>query len=90
MSAEASRQIRECFAAPEVPHDDIKFVAGLRERTNVRMLRKWGSWEHWLHDSAIITGPGRRYALAALTNHPAGDAYLVELARRMDDVMRSA
>lgn len=88
ISPGASRQMRECFAAPEVPHDDIKFVQGLRERTNVRMLRKWGSWENWLHDSAIITGPGRRYALAALTNHPSGDDYLVELARAVDDVMQ--
>ena len=87
VSPEASRAMREIFAAPEVPHDDIKFVQGLRERTNVRMLRKWGSWENWLHDSAIITGPGRRYALAALTNHANGDAYLAEFARRVDDVM---
>ncbi|RYG66592.1 hypothetical protein EON77_17295 [bacterium] len=88
VSPEASRQMRECFAAPEMPHDDIKFVQGLRERTNVRMLRKWGSWENWLHDSAIITGPGRRYALAALTNHANGDAYLAELAKAVDDVMQ--
>ena len=72
ISANASRMMRECFAAPEVPHDDIKFVQGLRERTNVRMLRKWGSWEDWLHDSAIVTGPGRRYAIAALTHHANG------------------
>jgi beta-lactamase class A len=87
VSPAASRQMRECFAAPEVPHDDVKFVQGLRERTNVRMLRKWGSREHRLHDSAIVTGPGRRYAIAALTHHANGDAYLVELARAVDDVM---
>lgn len=88
VSPEASRAMREIFAAPEVPHDDIKFVQGLRERTNVRILRKWGSWENWLHDSAIITGPGRRYALAALTNHANGDAYCVELAKAADDLMQ--
>ena len=88
VSAEASRTMRECFAAPEVPHDDVKFVQGLADRTNVRILRKWGSWEHWLHDSAIVTGPGRRYTIAALTNHANGDAYLVALARAVDDVMQ--
>ena len=88
VSAEASRAMRECFAAPEVPHDDIKFVEGLRGRTGMRVLRKWGSWENWLHDSAIVTGPGRRYALAALTNHANGDAYCVELAKAVDDLMQ--
>jgi hypothetical protein len=54
----------------------------------VQLLRKWGSWEDWLHDSAIITGPGRHYILVALTHHPKGDDYQVDLARAVDDVIR--
>lgn len=86
VSPEASRTMREIFAAPELPHDNIKFVKGLTGRP-VSILRKWGSWEDWLHDSAIITGPNRQYVLVALTHHPRGDDYLVALAAAVDDLL---
>jgi beta-lactamase class A len=54
---------------------------------DVQILRKSGSWENWLHDTAIITGPGRHYILVALTQHPKGDEYLVDLAVAVDDLM---
>jgi len=86
VSPAACKTMREIFASPDIPHDDIKFVKGLAGR-EVQLLRKWGSWEDWLHDSAVITGPGRRYILVALTHHPKGDEYLVSLARTIDDWM---
>ncbi len=86
VSPEACQRMREIFASPELPHDDIKFVKGLAGR-KVQILRKWGSWENWLHDTAVITGPGRQYILVAMTNHPKGDEYLVELAPAVDDWM---
>ena len=87
VSPAASKKMREIFLSPDIPHDDHKFVQALRDR-NVVLLRKWGSWEDWLHDTAIVEGPGRRYVLVALTHHPQGDAYLEELARRVDDLMQ--
>ena len=87
VSLQASKVMREIFASPEIPHDDIKFVKGLAGR-DVQLLRKWGSWKDWLHDSAIISGPGRHYILVALTHHPNGDDYLIDLARAVDDIMR--
>ena len=86
VSPEASKTMREIFATPELPHDPIKFVKGLEGRP-VTLLRKWGSWEDWLHDSAIITGPGRHYILVGLTQHPRGDEYLAALAAAVDDAM---
>jgi len=86
VSAPASKTMREIFASAVIPHDRIKFVKALGGR-DVQLLRKWGSWKNWLHDTAIITGPGRRYILVALTNHPRGDEYLVELGRAVDDLM---
>lgn len=86
VSREASRRMGELLASPAIPHDDIKFVKGLKAR-NVHIIRKWGSWENWLHDSALITGPKRRYVLVALTKHEKGDEYLVDLATAVDDVM---
>lgn len=87
VSPSASHTMRELFASPDIPHDDHKFVKGLAGR-NVHLLRKWGSWEDWLHDSALISGPGRRYILIGLTKHPKGDEYLADLARAVDDVMQ--
>ena len=86
VSPEASKTMREIFLSPDIPHDDHKFVKGLAGR-DVVLLRKWGSYEDWLHDTAIIEGPGRRYVLVALTHHPSGDAYLEELAPAIDTLL---
>jgi beta-lactamase class A len=89
VSPAASQTMREIFASPDIPPDDIKFVKALAGR-DVQILRKWGSWENWLHDSAIITGPGRCYILVALTQHPRGDEYLMDMAVAVDDLMIQA
>ncbi|MEI9866126.1 MAG: serine hydrolase [Limisphaerales bacterium] len=86
VSLAASKNMLEIFASPDIPADDIKFVKALSGR-NVQILRKWGSWENWLHDSAVITGPGRRYILVAMTANSRGDEYLVDLAMAVDDLM---
>ena len=86
VSREASATMREIFASPDIPHDAIKFVKGLQGRERA-VRRKWGSWEDWLHDSAVVTGPDRYYILVGLTHHPRGDDYLVDLARAVDDAL---
>ena len=86
VSPEASGTMREILASPDIPHDPVKFVQALQGR-EVRILRKWGSWDDWRHDAALITGPGRHYILVGLTHHPRGDAYLTDLARSVDDVL---
>lgn len=86
VSPEASRVMREIFASPDIPHDDIKFIKSLVGR-DVQIIRKWGSWEDWLHDAAVVTGGGRHYILVALTRHPRGDEYLVALAQAVDDLL---
>ena len=35
VSAEASQRMREIFESPEIAHDDIKFVKGLKGRVRV-------------------------------------------------------
>jgi beta-lactamase class A len=86
VSAAASKTMHELFESPELPHDDIKFVKALKGR-DVQIIRKWGTWEDWHHDAAIITGPGRHYILVALTRHPKGDEYLIGMAQAVDDLM---
>jgi beta-lactamase class A len=89
VSPAACRTMRDIFASPDLPHDDIKFVHALKGR-DVQILRKWGTWENWFHDSAVITGPNRQYILVALTHHPKGDDFLVDLAKAVDDWMDGA
>jgi beta-lactamase class A len=86
VSPEASKTMLEIFASPDIPHDDIKFVKALKDR-DVKIIRKWGTWENWYHDSALVTGPDRKYILVALTQHPKGDEYLVDLAKAVDDFL---
>ena len=86
VSAAASKTMREIFESPDIAHDRIKFVQALSDR-NVRIIRKWGSWQDWRHDTAVVIGPGRHYILAALTHHTKGDEYLVDLAKSVDDWM---
>jgi beta-lactamase class A len=88
VSPEACRLMREIFLSPSIPHDAIKFVKGLASREGLELRRKWGTWENWMHDSAVITGPRRHYILVALTEHPKGDDYLVDLAPAIDDLMQ--
>ena len=86
VSPATSKAMRDIFLSPAIPHDQIKFVKGLAGR-DVEILRKWGSWENWLHDTAVIRGPNRHYIIVALTHHPKGDEYLVDLAAAVDDLM---
>ena len=86
VSPAASKTMIEIFASPDIPHDNIKFVKGLAGR-DVQIIRKWGTWKDWFHDSAVITGPGRHYILVALTHHPDGDKYLADLAEAVDDLL---
>ncbi len=89
VSPAASRTMREIFASPDIPHEDLKFTKALSGR-NLQILRKSGTWEDWLHDTADVTGPGRHYILVGLTHHPKGDEYLGDLAVAVDDLMAKA
>lgn len=86
VSPAVSKTMKEIFATPSIPLDDIKFVKALKDR-NVKILRKWGEWEKWQHDTVIIEGDDRKYILVGITNHANGDDYLIGLAQRIDDLM---
>jgi len=88
VSPQASKKMREIFASPDIPHDQIKFVKGLSGR-DVQIIRKWGSWDTWFHDCALVTAPNRHYILVALTHHPKGDDYLEALAPKVDDLTQA-
>jgi beta-lactamase class A len=87
VSPAASKVMREIFESPDIEHSDNKFVKGLKGREGLRIIRKSGTWENWLHDTVVVAGPGRHYVLVALTEHPKGDEYLEALAPAVDDVV---
>lgn len=87
VSPEASKTMREIFESPDIPAEKGKFNKGLAGR-GLDIRYKSGTWEDWFHDTADITGPKRHYILVALTHHPKGDDYLVQLASAVDDLMR--
>lgn len=86
VSRPASAAMRDVFDSPDIPQDQIKFAKGLEGR-GVSLRRKWGSWQDWLHDTAVITGPGRYYILVGLTHHAHGDKYLEQLAHAVDTLL---
>jgi beta-lactamase class A len=86
VSPPASARMRALFDSPRIAHDRIKFVKGLEGRPR-QIRRKWGSWEDWCHDSAVVSGPGRNYIIVGLTHHPRGDEYLQDLAVAVDDAV---
>lgn len=86
VSPKASRTMREIFASRDIPHLNDKFVKGLEGR-DAQLLRKSGWWETWFHDTAIVSGGRRHYIIVAMTHHARGEEYLVEFARRIDDVL---
>lgn len=88
VSPQVSKTMREIFESPEIAHQDHKFTKGLKGRDGVQIIRKSGTWENWLHDTAVVTGGGRHYILVGLTEHPKGDEYLEALAPAVDDLLK--
>ncbi len=86
VSPAASKTMREIFASPDIAHLNDKFVKGLAGR-DAQLLRKSGWWENWFLDTAIVTGGGRHFLIAAMTHHPRGEEYLVEFAREVDEAL---
>ncbi len=89
ISPAASAAMREIFASPDIAHVQDKFVQGMAGR-DAQVLRKAGWWEDWFLDTAVVTGSGRHYIVAAMTRHPKGNDYLVEFAAAVDDLLTQA
>jgi beta-lactamase class A len=87
VSPAASNSMREIFASPDIPHERNKFLLALAA-SDSDVIRKSGTWEDWLHDSAVVSGQGRHYIVVGLTHHPRGDEYLAALAKEVDGWIR--
>jgi len=80
-----SRYMRHLMSPPGYHH---KFVGALEGRPGVRFVaRKSGSWSVFHSDSALIQHGHVRYVLAALAEHPNGEALMRQVAEVADDVV---
>lgn len=89
VSGKASEEMRRIFVDPTVPLTPNMFAGALADR-DVTMLRKWGQWEDFYGDSALIEGPNRRYVMTALLQSPQGEAFLRDFAVAVDDYFAEA
>jgi N-acetylmuramoyl-L-alanine amidase len=86
VSPQASRVMKEIFAAPELEHLQSYFVKGLAG-WEATLLRKSGTWEDWALDSALVEFEGGRYLLVGMSHHPRGGEYLQLLATGVHELM---
>ena len=78
---EAMKQI---LADPGISH---KFVAGLKDKPDIRLYRKSGTWRDYHADAAMVEADGRRYVIVGLGKHAEAGAWLSRLAGPMLDLM---
>jgi len=76
--------MKDVLSQPGIHH---KFVKGLDSRPGAQIFRKSGSWRDFHADSALVEFGERRYIIVGLAQHPAGGAWLEQLAPRMHDLI---
>lgn len=73
VSPELTREMKAILVDPAINH---KFVKGLRDRSNLKIYRKSGTWKSWHADSAMVEWNNHKYIAVGLTNDPNGGKWL--------------
>ena len=73
-----SNEMKRMLSKPGIEH---KFVKGLKDRPDVRIYRKSGSWSRWHADSALVESGRHKYILVALAEDVQGGKWLEWIAR---------
>ena len=76
--------LEEIFGDPAIKH---KFVKGLKERKDVKIYRKSGTWRTYHADSGVIARDDLTYIVVYIDNHPAAGRGAVNGIKIVDDVM---
>jgi beta-lactamase class A len=84
VSPALTRVMKEVLSKPGINH---KFVKGLSDRPQCRMLRKSGTWRHWHADSALVEHAGHKYIAVALAADPSGGKWMTRLIRSLDAII---
>jgi len=85
VSPEYSKQMKRILGTTQLTH---KFVRGLLDiDPSVHIYRKSGSWRTFHSDSALVKRDGRAYIAVALSNDPAGSAWMIAFIHAADQVM---
>ena len=76
----------EALSDPAISH---KFVKGLKGVPDLEVLRKSGTWRNFHSDSALVHFEDETYIIVGLANHPDGGKWLTQLARPLNDLVKS-
>jgi len=76
--------MKDILGNPGIHH---KFVRALEDVPGIRIFRKSGTWRQYHADSALVESGGHRYVIVGLADHPDGGQWLVELGRRMHELV---
>jgi len=75
--------MKEILSEPGISH---KFVAGLEDRSDIKLYRKSGTWRDYHADAALVEAGKFRYIIAGLVRHPDGGKWLARLANATHDL----
>lgn len=84
VSPESCELMIEILSEPAIKH---KFVSGLKQYPDAKILRKSGTWKTYHSDSAIVSRGGRQYILVALANDQQGGQWMEKIAMMADRII---
>jgi beta-lactamase class A len=84
VSPELTKEMKEILSKPALKH---KFVKGLKDRPNIKIYRKSGTWKNWHADSGVVVHKNYKYVIVALSRIADGSEKLSRLATAVDDLM---
>ncbi len=76
--------MKDILGNPGIHH---KFVRALGDLPGVKIYRKSGTWRQYHADSALVEAGGHRYVIVGLAENPEGGQWLVQLGRRMHELV---
>jgi len=83
-SPRLNAMMKDILGNPGIHH---KFVRALEDVPGIRIFRKSGTWRQYHADSALVETGGHRYVIVGLADNPDGGEWLVELGRRMHQLV---
>ena len=85
VSPKLTREMKKILSNPALEH---KFVKGLKDKADIKIYRKSGTWKNWHADSGVIVHDNFKYIIVALSKLPHGGEKLSRLATAVDELMR--
>jgi beta-lactamase class A len=76
--------LADIMGSPAIKH---KFVKGLKDKKDVEIYRKSGTWKNFHADGGVVIHRKNEYIIVGIVEHPQGGEGLSELVVLVDDLM---